>query len=285
MHRRRALPLVAALACAVGLVAVGLYGLVWDAGQARDIAMLHGFVSLEQTRLYELLRIVAQIPNPAPYAVFCLLLIGLALWRERPARAVAVLVLFVGTGLTTQALKHGLATPRFADWLGQDSQIEPVSWPSGHSAAAMTIALCAVMVVPPAIRAVTALVGGAFAVAVGYATLALAWHYPSDVVGGFLVAGLWVSVAIAILQRVEAADALSARAVRWEPLAVVGGLGAVIAAAVIGAKAETFAFYAQERTTVVAGALVIAVLGLVLAAMVTAATGLGGRPGRSAPSP
>jgi membrane-associated phospholipid phosphatase len=284
VDRRRLLLLLAALGCAFGLVVVGVYGLAWNAGHARDVAMLHGFAALEQTRYHSLLRFIAQVPNPLPYAMFGVACIAVALWRDRTPRAVAVLVLFFGTGLTTHILKHVLATPRFAAWLGHE-QIENVSWPSGHSTAAMTMALCAVLVAPPAVRAVTALLGGAFAMAVGYSTLALAWHYPSDVVAGFLVAGLWVALAVAVLQRVESEDAEPVRAVPWEPLVVVGGLGALVAAALVGAEAETVAFYAQERTTVVAGALVIAVLALVLAATVSAATGPGGRRARSAPSP
>ena len=70
----------------------------------------------------------------------------------------------------------------------------------------MTLALCAVLVAPPALRAATAVLGGAFAVGVGYAVLVLGWHYPSDVLGGFLVAGLWTSLAVAVLHRVEAPE-------------------------------------------------------------------------------
>jgi membrane-associated phospholipid phosphatase len=278
VNRRRDLPVLAVVACALGLVAVALYGLVWDAGHARDVAMLHGFSALDQSRFTFEIKLIARLPDPLPYAFAGLLCIGVALWRRRPHRAVAVAVLLVATGATTQLLKHGLATPRFADWLGFYGQIEAASWPSGHSTAAMTLALCAVLVSPPAVRPVIALVGGAFAVGVGYATLALAWHYPSDVVAGYLVAGLWVSLAVAVLQHVEPVAAERAPAPRWEPLALGGGLGAVVAAAFVGAEAEAIARYTQERTTVVAGALAIAVLALTLVATVSAATTRGGRP-------
>jgi membrane-associated phospholipid phosphatase len=278
---RRNLPLLAAAACALGLVAVAVLGLASDAGHARDIAMLRGFSALDQSRFSSEIRIVARAPDPLPYAIVGLLCIGVALWRRRPWRALTVGVLLVATGLTTQALKHLLAEPRFATFLGRWGQIEDVSWPSGHSTAAMTLALCAVLVSPPAVRAITALVGGAFAIGVGYATLALTWHYPSDVVGGFFVAGLWVSLAVAVLQRVEPAGAESPRSLPWEPLAVLGGLGAIAAAIVVGAEAQTIAGYARDRTTVVAGALAIAVLALALVATVSAATTRAGRRARA----
>jgi membrane-associated phospholipid phosphatase len=278
MHRR-GLPLLSAVVCGLGLVAVAIFALHSASGHARDVAILHGFSALEQTRFYDALNVVAQLPNPLPYAFAGLVCIGVALRRRRPHRAVAVGILLVATGLTTQALKHLLAEPRFADWLGgPEGQIENVSWPSGHSTAAMTLALCAVLVSPPAVRAIVALVGGTFAIAVGYATLALVWHYPSDVVAGFLVAGLWVSMAVVVLQRVEPANLEPAEAPPWEPLAVLGGVGAVVAAVVVGTEAKTFARYAQERTTVVAGAFVIAALALALVATVSAATTRAGRP-------
>jgi membrane-associated phospholipid phosphatase len=48
-----------------------------------------------------------------------------------------------------------------------------LTWPSGHGTAALTIGLCAVVVAPPAWRAAVAVVGGAFAVGLAYATIAL----------------------------------------------------------------------------------------------------------------
>jgi membrane-associated phospholipid phosphatase len=244
------------------------------------VAMLHGFSALDQSRFTAEIRLLAQIPDPLPYALIGLLCIGVALYRRRPYRAIAVLTLLIATGATTQILKHALAEPRFADWLGFYGQIESASWPSGHSTAAMTLALCAVLVVPSAARGITALIGGVFAIGVGYATLALTWHYPSDVVGGYFVAGLWTALAIAVLQRVEPASSESSQPVPWEPLAILGGLGAIVAAAIVGAEAETIARYAQERTTVVAGALTIAVLALALVATLSVATTRGGRPAR-----
>jgi membrane-associated phospholipid phosphatase len=276
---RRNLPILATVTCALGLVAAAIFGLVSDAGHARDVAMLHGFSALDQSRLSSAIGVLARVPDPLPYALIGLACIGVALSRQRPYRAASVAILLVATGATTQILKRVMAEPRFAEWMGPWGQIENASWPSGHSTAAMTLALCAVMVSPPALRATTALVGGAFAIGVGYATLALAWHYPSDVVGGFFVAGLWVSVAVAVLQRIEPARAETEVAPPpWEPLAVLGGLGAIVAAVAVGTEADTIARYAQERTTVIAGALVIAALALTLVATVSAATTRAGRP-------
>ena len=48
-------------------------------------------------------------------------------------------------------------------------------------------------------RPVLAVLGVIFALVVGLALLILAWHMPSDVLGGYLLATLWASLAVAAL--------------------------------------------------------------------------------------
>jgi membrane-associated phospholipid phosphatase len=61
----------------------------------------------------------------------------------------------------------------------------------------MCLALCAVLVAPARLRPLVATLGVIYALSVGYAVVALVWHFPSDVVGGFLVAAGWTLVAVA----------------------------------------------------------------------------------------
>ena len=164
-----------------------------DAAHARDAEMLHGFTGLYGASVGPEIRILARIADPLPYGLMGLLCIGVAFSRGRRWTAMSVAVVLVATGATTQALKHLLDQPRYAAWVPWDPMAN--QWPSGHATAAMTLALCAVMVVPSAWRAVTALVAWGATVGLAYATLALTWHYPSDVLGGYLVAGLWTSLA------------------------------------------------------------------------------------------
>jgi membrane-associated phospholipid phosphatase len=230
--------------------------------------MLHGFVGLDRPSVHRAIWFLAHLGDTLPYACAGLVCIAVALARRRGWRALAVAGVLAVTGVTTQVLKHALAQPRLEHWLPE--QVATNSWPSGHSTAAMTLALCAILVAPPALRAVTAMLGGAFAVGVGYAVLVLGWHYPSDVLGGFLVAGLWASLAVGVLHRVEAPE--PARRPVWEPLAgLVAGAG-VVASVVLGVRADTVALYTSERPTFAAGALIIALLALVLVTTVSAAS-------------
>ena len=178
---------------AIALAITGVLAKLIPLTRAGDGRTLNGFVGLNTPRLTPALDHVAHSPTPAlracrprPRRV--------ALARRRARVAVAIALLFVSTGATTEFLKHLLAAPRFDEWLGH-AQIAAASWPSGHSTAAMTMALCAVLAAPPRLRPTVAAVGSAFAVAVAYAILTLGWHFPSDVFGGYLVAAAYVLVA------------------------------------------------------------------------------------------
>ena len=266
---RRDLPLIAAAACLVGLVVVGVLALYVPAAHERDAAMLHGFMALDQPSVGSEIRVLAHLGDMLPYALGGLVCVVVALARGRGWRALAVAALFVATGVTTQVLKHLLAEPRLQDWL-KWRQIDATSWPSGHSTAMMTLALCAVLVAPPVLRTAAVVLGGALAVGVGYALLVLGWHYPSDVLGGYLVAGLWTSLAVAALHRVEEPE--PARRLEWGPLIALGAGCAVVAAVAVGVRTHTVALYALERPTFVAGALTIPLLALALVATVSAAS-------------
>jgi membrane-associated phospholipid phosphatase len=270
---RRNLPLLAAFACLLGLIAVGVIALLVPAGHERDAAMLHGFLALDRPSVHFEIKVMAHLGDTLPYACAGLLCIAVALARGRGWRALAAASLLAVTGATTQTLKHMLAQPRIEHWLPE--QVAITSWPSGHSTAAMTLALCAVLVAPPTLRAAAAVLGAAFAVGVGYAVLVLGWHYPSDVLGGFLVAGVWTSLAVAVLHRVEAPE--PARRPAWEPIAALGAGAAIVATVALGARANSVALYTLERPTFVAGALTIALLALALVTTVSAASVRGAR--------
>jgi PAP2 superfamily protein len=251
-----------AVACGLGLVAVGVVAFTVDAAHARDAAMLHGFTGLYGASVGPEIRILARIADPLPYGLMGLLCIGVAFSRGRRWTAMAIAVVLVASGATTQALKHLLDQPRYAPWLPWDPMAN--QWPSGHATAAMTLALCAVMVVPSAWRAVTALVAWGATVGLAYATLALTWHYPSDVLGALLTAGVWVSVAVAVLLRVEPGDARAPRPPHIGAVGAVGAAGALLGGVVVGLASERVTLDGLDRLVTVAGAVAIAALALAL---------------------
>jgi membrane-associated phospholipid phosphatase len=268
--RRRSplVPLLLAVAGALALALTGVLALAVPAAHERDAAVLHGFVALDGPRVHDLVRMVAGLADPPVYAAFGLAIVAVALGRGLGARAVAVVALLTVTGVCSQALKQLLAQPRFEAWLGSE-QIGEASWPSGHATAAMTLGLCAVLVAPPAARLGVALCGGAYAAAVGYAVVVLGWHFPSDVLAGFLLAGTWTALAVAALRVVERRSPAERGSWRWQrPWAAAGvaAVAALAAAIVSAAHRDEVTLYASERPTLIVAALAIAALAGALAA-------------------
>ncbi len=274
------IPLLAALGCFVGLAITGVLAYLVPVAHNRDAVTLQAFLQLNRPRLTPTIDHIAHLADPAPYALVGLSLALVALVRRRARVAVAILVLLVVTGLTTETLKHTLAHPRFSEWLG-DGQIAAASWPSGHATASLTLALCAVLASPARLRPAVAGLGALFAVAVSYAILALGWHFPSDVIGGFLVASMWTLLAVAVLIKVEAIRPARHRRDPvpagpppggWRGEGVVAvTLGAGLAAVgliVAAARPAQLSTFAEEHTSFFVAAAVIAALAT------AAATGL-----------
>jgi membrane-associated phospholipid phosphatase len=256
--------LLGALACLIALAAVGI-GAAWvPVVQSVDAQAATGFDAVEATTLGNLTAHIARLCDPRPYVVIGAGLIAVALLRGRLARAGAVGILLVATGLTTQTLKTTLGHPRAGEILG----VHLGSWPSGHSTAAMTLALCAVLVAPRALRGAVAVVGVAFALAVGLGVMVMEWHLPTDVAGGYLVAMGWMLLAVAVVRRVERPRPAGARVVgrRWGWLVAAGVVG--VAAAQVRVDAVTS--FAQDHTWAAVTTAGLCVLAAALAASLVA---------------
>ena len=170
------------------------------AAQVRDSAALHDFTLLSRPHVDMLARGLLHLLDPLPFTVGGVVLIAVALARGRPRVAFAVALVMALAPATSEALKPLLAHPHASV---DTTHISQASWPSGHSTAALALALCAVLVAPARVRLAVAVLGGLFAVVVGVSLLILAWHLPSDVLGGYLVAALWTALALAGLRTVD----------------------------------------------------------------------------------
>ncbi len=300
MADRLKFTLLGALAALGGLVMCALAALRWPAAHWVDTTVLQGFVSLRSSQLHAPASVLVHIADPLPYAVFSTLLVGLALLRGQPRVALVIAVVLPVAAATTELLKQLLATPRLAPALG-DGQLSAASFPSGHATASMALALALVLAVAPRMRSAAATLGAGLTVAVSYSLLTLGWHYPSDVLGGYLVACVSTLVAAASLQwaagrwparagRRAVADALQrARAQRadrsaavdqaaslpraWEIVRVpttVGIVAGAFATLVAISRPDAALEFVQNHHAVLVGAAVIAGSALMVA-LVTAA--------------
>ncbi len=247
-----------------------------------DQSIFNGFYSFHhRAHVDSLAQRIAELCNPWPYVYLAAVPVLIALLRRRPRIAVAVGAILLGANATTQLLKPLLAQPRAHSLLASGAIVSPASWPSGHATAAMSLALCCVLVAPNRLRPAVAALGAAFAVAVSYSFLTLGWHYPSDVFGGFLVAWTWTMLVVA---GVYAADA------RWprrtggearERLSVRDALApqaaiAVGALALVGlialARPHQVISYVRGHEAFTLGAAAIGGLAMMLAGAITLTT-------------
>jgi membrane-associated phospholipid phosphatase len=271
MLRRPAAPLVVALGCVVSTALVWLLAFQTGAGARLDSSVLGGFTGLRGSRIEPLGDAASHLADPTPFAVLALVLVSVALARHRPRHALVVAVVLAGANVTTQLLKPLMTVARPADAPSVPPSAD--AWPSGHSTAAMTLALCLVLVAPVRWRPFAAAAGGVFAVAQAYGLLVMGWHYPSDVVGGFGVATGWLALAVAAVRVATGRSEerrLSGRTV-FAPAAVAALTGAVLAAGAVLLRPVRALAYAQEHTEFVAAAVVLGAAGLALAAVTAAA--------------
>ena len=272
MLRRPRTALLAALACAAGLWLVHFAAFAVAAGRRVDASALQGFVDLHGVRSLPFVHGLAHLADPLPFALFGMALVVVALLRGRPRVALAVPAILLAANSTTQLLKPALAQERTFDSLTYPFHIAAASWPSGHATASMALVLCAVLVAPPRARPVLAVAGVGFTVAVCYSLLAIGWHFPSDVLAGYLVATTWTLLGVAALLAADARwpartgrDAVMRRRDAIVPLGAAalgtGGLAALVAFA----HPLAVIAYARAHTSFVAGAIAIAALGAALA--------------------
>ncbi|MBV9804370.1 MAG: phosphatase PAP2 family protein [Solirubrobacterales bacterium] len=214
--------------------------------------------------------------EPDPYVYLVLVPLVLALIRGRPRVVLAVAAIALGANASTELLKHLLATPRAgSEFFGGVSPMAQASWPSGHSTAAMSLALASVLAVPARLRPAAAALGATLAIAVGYSVVAAGLHYPSDVLGGFLMAATWTLMTVAALMAAErrwpspraSSAPVSTRAALGAPgavLAAAGTLGLVLAVS----RPHDVVAYASAHQAFVLEAAAIAALSLAVSTAV-----------------
>ena len=270
MDRRTKTLLWMAAGCAAlfGLVVVAAY--FWHPGQTLDNEGLAGFVQARDGWLREASWRFTRLGNPINVGAITLALAAFALLRGRPRLAVAALGLVAATSVSSQVLKALLSHPRFPPIF--DYPVGPEALPSGHATAAMSLTLAGVLVVPRRARVAAAVIGSSVALAVGASVIAVGWHFPSDVIAGYLLATGW---ALTIFAGVHELNLRHPETGRWARTAfarasdrvATGGLAVLAAAAAVLALLVTAgvalgdtgsaACFAREHTAfvVVAGGI------------------------------
>lgn len=186
--------------CVVAMALVWVIAELVPAAHLRDSILLSHFVARDYGSVHAVAMALPLLLNPALFTIWGVALVLVAISRERPRVALAVALILALAPLSAEILKPLLAHPHVPIGF---THVGAASFPSGHSTAAAILAMSAVLVSPRRLKPVVAALGAAFVLAVSTALLIRAWHMPSDVIGGYLLALAWASLAIA---GVRAAD-------------------------------------------------------------------------------
>jgi membrane-associated phospholipid phosphatase len=199
MRRSVKAPLFAAIACAAAIapLAVAAYGF----GPVKSVdlrILLH--LERETGPAHDLAMALVVLGDLAALLVLVAAVCALGLHFGRRREVVAAVIVVAGANLTTQLLKVTLEHARHKAFEHGIELPWPNSFPSGHTTAAASIAVALLLVVPARHRLRAAAVGFLLTAAVGISVVVLAWHYPSDVLGGLLVVATWGFAALAALR-------------------------------------------------------------------------------------
>lgn len=119
-----------------------------------------------------------------------------AILRQRWLLITQVAIVMGGTNIATQVLKRVLPRPDL-DVTGTVGPAWGVNTlPSGHTTVAMTTAIALLLIAPPKIRPLLAIIGTGYGVATGISTLIGGWHRASDVIAAIFLTLVFTAIAL-----------------------------------------------------------------------------------------
>jgi membrane-associated phospholipid phosphatase len=192
------------LACVAGLATVLVLAFWASPLEGLDRSLLDALSRPTGTLANELAFAVVKLADPLAFAVAATVTALIALARRRIPDAIFAVVLVAGTGLLDLALQALISHPRYRPIPASGAYPFDDSYPSGHSAGALAISLAFLTVVTPTWRRPAAAAGVLYTAAVSVALPVLNYHFPSDVLGGWFLAGAWWFALLAARSRLEA---------------------------------------------------------------------------------
>jgi undecaprenyl-diphosphatase len=162
-------------------------------------APLHGY-ALAHPAWIRFWEVVCTVFGPDGFRVIGLAIVVLAAVRRNVRAALFVLVCIGLSGVLSATAKGLADRPRPAAAMVYAAMS---SFPSGHAIAAMAGVLALLVVTAGLLgraRPYAVVLGALVVVAVGFGRVALAVHYPSDVVAGWALGYLWFLLCLAVFR-------------------------------------------------------------------------------------
>ena len=236
-----------------------------------DAAALAGLFRLESTRLDYVALFTARSADLFPWLAALTALTWCGLRWGRGRAALAGLAAALGAVALSQLLKVLLAHPRPQAVIEGDT-LGPVALPSGHTTAAMAVAVMAVFCAPPDLRQWAVGLGALYAWAVGICLIILAWHLPSDVAAAMFLAAACGFACLPLPARLPAwldrdrrSTPIPVLVAGW--LLVTVGIAAFLVAVLAGSdRAGQALTYAHSHRSAIFAAVALAALAVILLA-------------------
>jgi membrane-associated phospholipid phosphatase len=213
-------PLLVAVLAAGGAALVYAVFIRTGLGQTVDTAAMRGG-DVHHEQVTEVLRRTLEFTQLAALAVVGLVAAGVGILRRRFDLSIGAALLVVTANVAVQQLKAHLDRP------GLDGETMPNSFPSGHTAAAASIAFVLILVFPRALRGAMGLLGAAYVTIVAVATVRAEWHRPSDTAAALLIVlacGSLITWVIRLRRFGGPRPSITPARVATLPLAMVGAI-------------------------------------------------------------
>jgi membrane-associated phospholipid phosphatase len=139
--------------------------------------------------------------HPHDYVLIGIFIMAAILVQRRWRLAVLVVIFLGAAPVAAEILKDLLDYPRLRPFTGAgQAHVAPPSWPSGHATAAAALGLAVTVAAPRPLRWYGAALGALLVGGVSADLLVGGAHFPSDVLGGYLLAGAWFCLLMAALR-------------------------------------------------------------------------------------
>jgi undecaprenyl-diphosphatase len=162
--------------------------------------------SVRNPSLLKLFDLVTYLGNTAVVAgIGGLSVISLWFFKMRRSYAVGLAATLVGAAATGYMMKILVARARPGGLIPTAIETS-FSFPSGHALASaalygfITFFLCKLY---PEKKTTVTVVAGVIILIIGFSRLYLGVHFPSDVIAGYLIGGLWLLVGIEVTKRLQ----------------------------------------------------------------------------------
>jgi membrane-associated phospholipid phosphatase len=188
-----AAPFFIAVLAAAAVAAIYLVFVRTSLGQAIDTVAMRG-ADVHHPKVVEVLNRALNGTTLVSLVLVCVAAAAIGVLRKRVDLAVGAALMVVAANGSSQLLKDRLGRPDLDDFPA------PNSFPSGHTAAAASVAFALILVLPYAVRGLVALIGAGYVAIIAVATVWAEWHRPSDTVAGLLIVLAWGALISSVLR-------------------------------------------------------------------------------------